>query len=38
MAAGKITFTNSVREVIPWASHVNYAAVLKPAQKNGANP
>jgi len=26
VAAGKIIFTSSVHEVIPWAGHVNYAA------------
>jgi len=26
VAAGRIIFTSSVREVIPWAGHVNYAS------------
>ncbi len=26
MAAGKIIFTSSIHEIIPWAGHVNYAA------------
>lgn len=38
MAAGKIIYTSSVHEAIPWAGHVHYAAVVKPARKKGADP